>query len=217
MNKIEVDLPDRRPDYGSRPLQRDSLNPDPVAQFHQWFEEASGPGVAESNAMSIATVDGDGRPSLRMVLLKHYDAAGFVFYTNLESRKAREISTNGKVALLFFWQELHRQVRIEGIAERVSIAETLRYFLRRPRDSQLGAWVSNQSQVISSRQVLEQKFAEMKRKFSAGEVPLPSFWGGYRVRPTAMEFWQGRENRLHDRFLYSATGTGDWAISRLAP
>lgn len=217
MNKIEGDLSDRRPDYGSQPLRRESLDPDPVAQFHKWFGEASGSSGAETNAMSIATVDEDGRPSLRMVLLKHYDATGFVFYTNLQSRKAREISANGNVALLFFWHELHRQVRIEGVAERIPMAETLRYFLRRPRDSQLGAWVSNQSQVISSRQVLEEKFAEMKRKFSAGEVPLPSFWGGYRVRPTAMEFWQGRESRLHDRFLYSATGAGDWAISRLAP
>jgi pyridoxamine 5'-phosphate oxidase len=172
--------------------------------------------VAEPNAMSVATVGADGQPSSRMVLLKFYDRSGFVFYTNYGSRKAREIEANPRVALLVFWPDLFRQVKIRGRAERSSAAESLGYFLRRPRDSQLGAWVSSQSQVISSRAVLEQKFAEMKEKFAAGAVPLPSFWGGYRVRPEEIEFWQGQESRLHDRFAYSRDGDG-WRIARLAP
>jgi pyridoxamine 5'-phosphate oxidase len=217
MTDIEGDLSELRRNYGDQPLDPDTLAPDPIEQFHRWFQQASSAGLIECNAMSVATVDAAGRPSTRMVLLKAYDAAGFVFYTNVESRKARQIAANPNVALLLFWADLHRQVRIEGTAERVSTTETLRYFLKRPRDSQLGAWVSNQSQVISSRQLLEQKFAEIKRKFANGQVPLPDFWGGYRVRPSAMEFWQGRENRLHDRFLYTRGAGADWTINRLAP
>lgn len=218
MSDVEGDLAELRRSYGNRPLERDALAPDPLQQFDGWFQEAIRADLLEVNAMCVATVDKDGRPSARMVLLKAYDANGFVFYTNLESRKAGEIGGNPNVALLMFWPDLHRQVRIEGVAERVSTAESVRYFLTRPRDSQLGAWVSAQSSVISSRQLLEQKFAEMKRKFANGEVPLPDFWGGYRVRPSAIEFWQGRENRLHDRFLYTRVATGSgWRIDRLAP
>ena len=211
------DISELRRSYGNRPLERESLAGDPIAQFQRWFGEARSASLPEVNAMSVSTVDAAGRPSTRMVLLKAYDADGFVFYTNLQSRKARDIAANPHVALVLFWAELHRQIRIEGTAQRISAAESLRYFLTRPRDSQLGAWVSNQSEVISSRQVLEQKFAEMKRKFAAGQIPLPDFWGGYRVRPSAVEFWQGRENRLHDRFMYTRGPSSDWTIARLAP
>jgi pyridoxamine 5'-phosphate oxidase len=150
------------------------------------------------------------------VLLKYYDEDGFVFYTNLGSRKADEIDGNDRVALLFYWHELHRQVKIIGRAERISAADNIRYFMRRPRDSQIGAWVSRQSSIISSRSILENKFAEIKQKYANGEIPLPSFWGGYRVVPADIEFWQGRESRLHDRFMYTAADSG-WNIERLAP
>jgi len=213
---VSKDLADLRRDYRSRPLRRTDLDSDPIAQFDRWFQEALQAAVPEPNAMNIATVDAAGQPSSRTVLLKFYDRRGLVFYTNLGSRKAREIEVNPKVALLFFWPELHRQVKVRGTATRASAAETLGYFIRRPRESQLGAWVSNQSQPVSSRALLEQRFAEMKQKFAAGEVPLPSFWGGYRVLHDAVEFWQGQENRLHDRFLYTRR-EGGWRIERLAP
>jgi len=213
---LPVDLAGLRRDYRTRPLERADLAADPVTQFQQWFAEALEADVLDPNAMAVATVGPDGQPSQRMVLLKHFDAAGFVFYTNHDSRKAREIAGNDRVALLIYWAELSRQVRVSGRAARVTAAESLRYFLSRPRDSQIGAWVSDQSRVIEGRQFLEGKFAEMKARFSAGEVPLPSFWGGYRVAVDQMEFWQARENRLHDRFLYSRDGSG-WNIERLAP
>lgn len=210
------DLGSLRRDFRTRPLEAQDLDPDPVAQFRRWFDDAMAVRALDPNAMSIATVDNHGQPSLRTVLLKYYDASGFVFYTNLESRKAREIGQNPQVALLFYWAELSRQVRITGTAARTTTAESLRYFLTRPRDSQIGAWVSAQSSVISGRGLLENKFMELKQKFAAGEVPLPSFWGGYRVQPYSLEFWQARENRLHDRFLYTRTADG-WSIARLAP
>ena len=205
-----------RRDYRTRPLVRDDLAADPVVQFQQWFTEALDANVLDPNAMSIATVGDDGQPSLRTVLLKYFDTSGFVFYTNLESRKAREMANNSRVALLFYWAEISRQVRITGTATRISAAESLRYFLTRPRDSQIAAWVSEQSRVIEGRQFLEARFAELKARFAAGDIPLPAFWGGYRVEAHTVEFWQARENRLHDRFLYSPSGTG-WTISRLAP
>jgi pyridoxamine 5'-phosphate oxidase len=217
MNQIAHDLSDLRREYRVRPLTRRELDPDPVRQFDRWFREALKTEAMDANAMSIATVASSGQPSLRTVLLKYYDEAGFVFYTNLGSRKAHEISDNPQVALLFYWHELHRQVKILGRTERITAAENLKYFMRRPRDSQLGAWVSHQSNVISSRAVLENTFAEMKQKFAKGEVPLPSFWGGYRVAPATIEFWQGRENRLHDRLQYHRTAPNTWAIERLAP
>ena len=213
---IPVDLANLRRDYRTRPLARSDLAADPVIQFQQWFAEALDASVLDPNAMSVATVGDDGQPSLRTVLLKHFDAQGFVFYTNHDSRKAREMAGNPRVALLLYWAEISRQVRITGRAARVPAAESLRYFLSRPRDSQIGAWVSEQSRVIEGRQLLEAKFAEIKGRFAAGEVPLPSFWGGYRVEADTVEFWQARENRLHDRFLYSRGGAG-WTIERLAP
>ncbi|MBL8199588.1 MAG: pyridoxamine 5'-phosphate oxidase [Chromatiales bacterium] len=211
-----TDLANLRRDYRTRPLERSDLAADPVTQFQQWFTEALDANVLDPNAMGVATVGPDGQPSLRMVLLKHFDAQGFVFYTNHDSRKAREMAGNHRVALLLYWAEISRQVRITGTATRVPAAESLRYFLSRPRDSQIGAWVSEQSRVIEGRQLLEAKFAEIKGRFAAGDVPLPSFWGGYRVAMDTVEFWQARENRLHDRFLYSREGAG-WTIERLAP
>lgn len=216
MADTRQDLADLRREFRGQPLRRADLDADPFVQFDRWFQEATRAAVPEPNAMCLATVADDGQPSSRTVLLKFYDRSGFVFYTNYGSRKAREIEANPRVALLLFWPDLFRQVKIRGHASRCSSAESLAYFLRRPRDSQLGAWVSSQSQVISSRSMLEQKFAEMKQKFAAGEVPLPSFWGGYRVVPQDIEFWQGQENRLHDRFAYSRKDDG-WQIERLAP
>jgi pyridoxamine 5'-phosphate oxidase len=165
----------------------------------------------------LSTVDGENRPTCRTVLLKSFDENGFVFYTNYESNKAQHIEANPNVAMLFFWSDSARQVRIRGRAERMSAAETLKYFVSRPRGSQIGAWVSAQSSVISSRSLLETKFQEIKTKFKNKEVPLPSFWGGYRVVPDVIEFWQGRRNRLHDRFQYSRQDDGSWTIERLAP
>ncbi len=213
----DMDLSDMRGIYGRGELHRADLKADPIEQFTLWFEEACRAGIREPNAMSLATVGPDGCPSLRMVLMKQFDARGFVFFTNLESRKAREIATNANVSLLFAWLALERQVVIGGPAERVPTAETLAYFIKRPVDSQLAAWASHQSSVITSRKLLEMKWEEMKRKFADGRVPLPSFWGGYRVSPRTIEFWQGRTRRLHDRFLYTRQPDGTWTIERLAP
>ncbi len=201
-------------------LDRGDLDADPIGQFHAWYQQAIDARLPEPNAMSIATVDADGQPSLRTVLLKLFDADGFVFFTNYESRKARQIDANDRVALLFPWVALARQVKILGRASRIPTAESLKYFLTRARGSRIGAWASPQSQVITSRSLLEQKVAEVKRRFGDGDVPLPDFWGGYRVVPASIEFWQGRESRLHDRFRYTRTTTegGDgWHIERLAP
>jgi len=217
MTKISKDLADLRREYSTQPLNREDLNADPFTQFDRWFQEALKAESMDANAMSVATVSSDGQPSTRTVLLKYYDETGFVFYTNLSSRKAGEIKTNPKVALLFYWHEVHRQVKILGTAEQTTAAENVAYFMRRPRDSQLGAWVSHQSSVISSRSVLLNKFAEMKQKYTDGEIPLPSFWGGYRVEANSIEFWQGRESRLHDRFLYTRTESDRWCFERLAP
>lgn len=212
-----MDISQLRHEYATAILDRDNLDDDPFKQFAVWLQQACDAKLAEPNAMGVATATPTGVPSLRTVLLKYYDREGFVFFTNYESRKAQQIATNPQVALLFFWAELARQVVIEGRAERISTAASLKYFATRPRGSQLGAWCSPQSSVISSRQLLQQKLAEMSRKFANREVPLPSFWGGYRVVPQRIEFWQGQENRLHDRFLYQRQADGSWTIDRLAP
>ena len=204
-----------RRNYTRDGLRRADLNADPLAQFRKWFGEAAAAELVEPNAMVLGTTNGT-RPSSRSVLLKAYDERGFVFFTNYESRKAQEIASNPDVSLLFPWYPLERQVGILGRAERISAAESLAYFASRPHGSRLGAWVSQQSSVVNSRKFLEMKWDEMKRKFADGEIPLPSFWGGIRVVPTEIEFWQGRENRLHDRFRYTRSGDG-WTIERLAP
>ena len=209
------DVAELRRNYTRDGLSRADLDPDPVAQFRRWFTQAVEAQIVEPNAMVLGTTDGK-RPSARSVLLKAYDERGFVFFTNYESRKAKEIAANAHVSLLFPWYPLERQVSILGRAERISTAESLAYFVSRPHGSRLGAWVSQQSSVINSRQLLEMKLEEIKQKFADGEVPLPSFWGGFRVVPSEIEFWQGRENRLHDRFRYALSGT-DWAIERLSP
>ncbi len=211
-----MNLADFRKEYSDRGLSREEMNADPVAQFSQWFTQATEMEVHEPNAMTLATVDETGMPYQRTVLLKYYDAAGFVFFTNYQSRKARQMELNPRVSLLFPWITLERQVIIQGTVEKVSTAESLRYFTSRPRESQLGAWVSNQSEVITSRKFLMQKLAEIKEKFTHGEIPLPSFWGGYRVIPRRIEFWQGGPARLHDRFLYHRENA-DWEIDRLSP
>lgn len=211
-----MDLEHIRREYISKGLSRDDLDDNPITQFEDWMQLACDAEVVDATAMTLATVDGDGQPSQRVVLLKHLDEQGFVFYTNLESRKAQEIGGNARVSLLFAWLVMHRQVIISGTAIPLSKAEVLKYFITRPRNSQLAAWASRQSHPIGSRALLEQAFGQMKRKFADGEIPLPGFWGGYRVKPEQIEFWQGRENRLHDRFLYSRAEDG-WNINRLAP
>jgi pyridoxamine 5'-phosphate oxidase len=217
-----VDVAALRREYSQAGLQRRDLASEPVAQFRLWFEQARAAQLLEPNAMVLGTCDG-ARPSSRTVLLKAYDERGFVFFTNYGSRKAREIAAQPEVSLLFPWYGLERQVAILGRAERISAAESLAYFSSRPFGSRVGAWVSQQSRVISSRSILEMKWEEMKRRFASGEVPLPGAWGGYRVVPLEVEFWQGRPNRLHDRFRYcrpqgdgGGQGSG-WTIERLAP
>jgi pyridoxamine 5'-phosphate oxidase len=212
-----MDLFEFRREYSERGLRRGDLDPDPNRQFEQWFRQATELEVPEPNAASLATVDDSGMPFQRVVLLKYFDDRGFVFFTNYESRKARQLAVNPKASLLFPWITLERQVTILGSATRISTAESLKYFASRPHDSQLGAWVSNQSSVITSRKFLIQKLAEIRAKFADGRIPLPSFWGGYRIVPESIEFWQGGPARLHDRFLYTRTSEGGWSIDRLAP
>ena len=211
-----MDIKGLRKDYSNPVLDREMLDADPFIQFERWFHEACAAELPEPNAMTLATAGAAGQPTLRTVLLKLFDRDGFVFFTNYGSRKARQIEENNQVALLFPWIKLARQVAITGIAEKVSALESARYFSSRPRDSQLGAWISQQSQVISSRQLLMNELEKIKVKFFKGDIPLPDFWGGYRVRPATIEFWQGQTSRLHDRFLYTRLETG-WSIERLAP
>ena len=212
-----MDLSHLREEYALESLEIDDVDPCPFQQFEKWYEQASQAELLEPNAMVLSTVDSEKRPSQRTVLLKYFDEEGFVFYTNYASRKAKQIADNPNVSLLFQWLPLQRQVEIGGVAERVSAAESLKYFVSRPLGSRLGAWVSRQSDVISSRSVLEMKMHEVKKRFASGEVPLPSFWGGFRVKPERMEFWQGRQNRLHDRILYRSGNAPQWDRARLSP
>ena len=208
---------DLRQQLMAQGLNQNELDINPFRQFETWYAQTIETGIYEPGAMTLATVDEDGQPWQRIVLLKLFDESGFVFFTNYESRKAKQIAANSKVGLLFPWHALGRQVKITGEAEKVSTAESLKYFTTRPRGSQLGAWASGQSQVISSRAILESMFDSMKQKYANKEVPLPPFWGGYRVKPKTFEFWQARDSRLHDRFLYKKTESGDWFSQRLAP
>lgn len=206
-----------RREYAREGLNETDLDPDPVRQFSHWLQQAIDAELKDATAMTIATVSASGQPSQRIVLLKQVDQRGFVFYTNYESRKAREIADCPKVSLHFPWHWIDRQVKICGTAEKVSTAESLKYFLSRPRESQIAASISEQSRPVSSRQLLMQQFNAMKEKFANREIPLPDFWGGYRVVPHEIEFWQGRESRLHDRFVYRLQEGGEWKIERLAP
>lgn len=212
-----MDLSQFRREYLRGGLSRADLKTDPVSQFTDWFEQARKTDIPDPTAMILATVGPNGQPSQRTVLLKYYDETGFVFFTNYESRKAEEMKTNSRVSLLFVWLDLERQVQINGIASKISHAESAKYFMSRPKESQMAAWVSSQSHKLSSRQILMQKFQEMRTKIGEGKVPLPSFWGGYKVAPLEVEFWQGRKNRLHDRFLYTKNDNDNWELDRLAP
>jgi pyridoxamine 5'-phosphate oxidase len=214
--------PDRRQaDLRSRlrssPLNEPDADPDPVAQFEKWFSDARSAGLAEPNAMTLATVSSAGQPSARMVILREVNPDGFVFYTNYRSQKGRELALNSRAALVFFWQELGRQVRVTGSVVKTSRAETEAYFRTRPRGAQLSAWASWQSSVIPGREVLERRVEKLESRYAGESIPPPPGWGGYRLRPDAMEFWQGRENRLHDRLRYSRMPGGRWRIERLAP
>jgi pyridoxamine 5'-phosphate oxidase len=211
-----VSVADLRREYALARLDEKDVSRDPIAEFARWFAEAQAAEVEEPNAMVLATATSDGTPSARVVLLKGFDERGFVFFTDYRSRKGAELEVNPRAALVLHWSELERQVRITGDVTRTSAEESEAYYRSRPLGSRLGAWVSHQSQAIPSRDVLEGGLREVERRFAGGDVPLPPYWGGYRVRPGAIEFWQGRENRLHDRVRYEREGDR-WKIERLAP
>ncbi|CAA6806577.1 MAG: Pyridoxamine 5'-phosphate oxidase (EC [uncultured Campylobacterales bacterium] len=213
-----MQLFDMRKKYDRFSLSLQELDKNPIKQFEVWFEEALAcDEIPEANIMQVATVSNTGVPSIRTLLLKSYDENGFVFYTNYESEKAKHIEENMNVTLLFFWYGLQRQVEITGVAHKVSQEESSEYFKSRPRGSQLGAWVSKQSSIIKDRSVLENKLKELESKFEGESLPLPFFWGGYRVVPSKIEFWQGRDDRLHDRFEYTKNKNNNFDIHRLAP
>jgi pyridoxamine 5'-phosphate oxidase len=212
-----VDLDEMRRAYGLGELLEEQVDADPVVQFTRWLENAVAAGIAEPNAMVLATVNGDGRPSARTVLLKGLDERGFVFYTNQQSRKADELAVNPHCAVVFPWHAMERQVRIEGTASKLPADEVDAYFGSRPRGSQLGAWASQQSQPVESREELDLQYASYERQWPEGtEIATPYFWGGYRIRPEVFEFWQGRTGRLHDRLAYRRTGDS-WQLQRLQP
>ncbi|MBC8002904.1 MAG: pyridoxamine 5'-phosphate oxidase [Opitutaceae bacterium] len=212
-----MNLADIRIEYTRDRVRRETLAPDPIAQFQLWLEQAVHAECVEPTAMSLATATPEGNSLLRTVLLKGIDQRGFIFFTNLESRKARHIADNSHVSLLFPWLALERQVIIVGTAVPLTTMEALDYFASRPRESQLAAWASPQSALITSRKILETAWEHMKMKFSEGRIPLPPFWGGYLVVPQTIEFWQGGAHRLHDRFEYTRQPDGSWTIGRLAP
>ena len=206
-----------RQDYSQRGLRRSDLDPDPIVQFNHWLEEAHGVQLIEPNAMTFSTVDASGQPHSRVVLLKVCDPQGFVFFTNYEGAKGRQLAANPRAALTFWWSALERQVNITGAVTKTSRDESERYFHSRPISSQLGAWSSRQSEVVPDRAHLERQFEATRMKFGDVEVPLPSFWGGYRVHPEQIEFWQGRRSRLHDRLRYRRESEVAWKIERLSP
>ncbi len=214
---MDSSIADLRRDYTLRGLSETDVDSDPFKQFQVWFSDAFGANLIEPNAMILATATKDGKPSARTVLLKGFDERGFVFYTNYESRKGQELAENPWAALVFLWAELERQVRIEGRVEKCSAVESDTYFRSRPLGSRLSALVSQQSQVISSREVLENRLQELMVENANGDVPRPPYWGGYRLSPTSIEFWQGRPDRLHDRLRYRLLHDGSWLIERLSP
>lgn len=206
-----------RTEYGKHALHESDLDPDPFRQFRAWFEEATAAGIPDANAMTLATATRDGKVSARIVLLKGFDERGFCFFTNYESRKGRELDKNPNAALVFHWHPFERQVRIEGTAGHMSAAEADEYFHSRPFGSKIGAAASPQSRIVPDRTYLEERFAALEHQHADGSVPRPSHWGGYRLLPHSIEFWQGRPSRLHDRLLYVRQGDGTWTINRLAP
>ena len=206
-----------RKDYGKMGLDEKDLNPDPLKQFEKWITEAANAGVVEPDAFTLSTVAAQGIPSSRIVLLRNFDHRGFTFYTNYESQKGRELEHNPYVAMNFFWPDLERQIRICGRAGKIPVLESMDYFRSRPRASQIGAWASEQSRELISREMLANRIAEIEKKFQGRDVEKPPHWGGFLVKPESIEFWQGRPSRLHDRFLYTAAGNGNWEIKRLNP
>lgn len=210
-------ISDIRRQYSQNGLSSADLSPEPFELFERWLKNAVDAKLTDPTAMTVATVDATGQPSQRIVLLKDFSERGFVFYTNLESKKATDLKHNKKISLHFPWHSLERQVKVSGVAQKLSTVEVAKYFMSRPKPSQIAAWASAQSRPVNSKQLLMAKFAEAKAKFSQGEVPLPSFWGGYLVIPHKVEFWQGGDDRLHDRFMYSKNSDGVWQTERLMP
>jgi pyridoxamine 5'-phosphate oxidase len=217
MDTMPPDLTGLRNEYAAHGLRRADLHSDPLQQFSAWFAAALAADIRDVNAMSLATATPDGKPSVRIVLLKGFDERGFAFFTNYDSEKGSQLEANPFAALVFYWVQLERQVRISGAVEKTSREDSAAYFHSRPMGSRLGAWASKQSEIVDARQVLDSRLTEMTERFENGDIPLPPHWGGYRVKPDKMEFWQGRPNRLHDRFRYSRRADGTWQIDRLAP
>ncbi len=217
MTDTPLNIAALRHDYVAHGLRRADLDPDPIKQFAKWFGEAAAAEIRDVNAMSLATIDSDGGPDLRIVLLKAISDRGFVFFTNYSSAKGRQLDANPRAALTLFWVQLERQIRVRGTVEKTSRQESEEYFRSRPLGSQLGAWASSQSETISGRDALDARLAEVTQQFATSDVPLPDYWGGYRLYPHTIEFWQGRTNRMHDRFRYTREGDANWIIERLSP